>query len=190
VKLSDISAKIMKAALYKWLLNLWGWKLVDEPDSYPPKYIVAVAPHTSNWDFPVGVLLRGAMRQRIRFLGKHTLFYPPLGWLMRWMGGYPVDRRRAGNLVDAVVDIFNSKEQFAITITPEGTRSKATQLKTGFLRIAEKANVPILILRFDWGRKELRFGPFFEPSGDVDKDLDTFRSFFEGVKGRRPELGL
>lgn len=180
----------MRAALCRWLLNLWGWKLLDIPEAYPSKYIVAVAPHTSNWDFPVGVLLRCAMKQRIRFLGKHTLFFPPLGWFMRWMGGYPVDRRQAGNLVDAVVDIFNSKQQFAISITPEGTRSKVTHLKTGFLRIAEKAKVPILICRFDWGRKELRFGPFFEPTGDTEKDLDTFRSFFDGVKGYHPELGL
>ena len=173
-----------------WILHLFGWKITGFPPDPPLKYIVAAAPHTSNWDFPLGLLVRKALGQNIRFLGKHTLFYPPLGWIMRWLGGYPVDRRKRGNIVDAVVDIFNSHEAFAITIAPEGTRKKVDKLKTGFYYMAKKAAVPILICRFDYAHKLVTFGPFFYPGEDTEKDMATITNFFKGVRGRHPELGF
>jgi 1-acyl-sn-glycerol-3-phosphate acyltransferase len=174
----------------QWILKIWGWKITGEIDHFPKKTLVAVSPHTSNWDFPVGILVRNALGINIRFLGKHSLFVPPLGWLMRWLGGYPIDRRKRTNTVDSVVDIFNKHEDFIIAIAPEGTRKKVDQIKTGFLFIAQKANIPIMICRFDWQIKEVRFGPLFYPTGNTEEDIATYRSFFKGVKGYYPHLGL
>lgn len=176
--------------LSQWILSLLGWHVSGFPTDIPPKYIVAAGPHTSNWDFPLGILTRTALGQKIHFLGKHTLFYPPLGWLMRWLGGYPVDRRKRGNMVDAVVDIFNHKEKFAITIAPEGTRRRVTKLKSGFYHIARKAGIPILICRFDYAQRTILFGPLFWPGQDADADLETITAFFRGVQGKYPDQGI
>lgn len=174
----------------QFILRLLGWRIAGFPGPPPPKYIVAVAPHTSNWDFPLGLLIRSAVGERIHFLGKHTLFYPPLGWIMRALGGFPVDRRHRGNLVDAVVDIFSRHKRFAISIAPEGTRKKVDKLKTGFYYIAKKAGIPILICTFDYSSRTVTFGPLFNPGDDTEEDMKTITGYFKDVKGKHPEKGL
>ena len=126
-------------------------------------------PHTSNWDFPIGLLTRRAVGVDIKFLGKHSLFIPPFGWLFRWLGGYPVDRRKRTNLVDSVVDIFNQHDEFVISIAPEGTRKKVDALRTGFYYIARKAGIPILLCSFNYQIRTVLFGPLFYPGPDPEK---------------------
>ena len=113
------------------------------------KYIIAVAPHTSNWDFPVGLAARSVLRiQSAQFLGKSQLFVPPFGWIFRMLGGHPVDRSSSHDMVEQVVKIFAKHENFILAMAPEGTRKKVTKLRTGFYFIAKGAQVPIVPVGF------------------------------------------
>lgn len=142
--------------LLLFIFNSLGWKFEGSFHPMPPKFIIIVAPHTSNWDFPLGIMVRSiAQITDTKFLGKSQLFKFPYGFIFRWMGGYPVVRTRDNKMVDAVVDIFNSKEKFSISLAPEGTRSKVKRIKTGFYHIAKKANVPIFLVGFDFSTKRI-----------------------------------
>ena len=134
-------------------------------------------------------MVRKVIQRDIKFIGKSSLFKPPHGFIFSWLGGYPVNRSKRTNFVDAVADIFNSKESFAIVLAPEGTRQKVEKLKTGFYFIAKQAQVPIILVRFDWGTKVVTFLDPFNPTGDLEKDLEYFRSEMKGVKGKNPEWG-
>jgi len=181
----------MKKSICRWLFEAWGWTLEAPPIlDRLKKFIIVVAPHTSNWDFPVGLLVRCQMERDFRFIAKAALFRPPFGWLFQALGGYPVDRNKSQNFVDAVVDIFNSKEDFVITITPEGTRKKVDRWKTGFYHIAMGAHIPLVMCSFDWGRKIVRFSEPFYPTGDLEEDFEQIRDFFQGVLGKHPEQGF
>lgn len=178
----------MFRAISKFLLRFFGWKIITEYEELPKKYVIIVVPHTSNWDFPIGLMVRSAMQLNTKYVGKDSLFKnPAVGAVMRWLGGYPVDRSKSNNFVDAVVDLFNSKEEFAITIAPEGTRKKVDKLKTGFYYIALGAKVPIIMVKFDWGKKIIGFSRPFFPTGDKDADFEFITSYFRGAKGRVPE---
>lgn len=179
--------KIMLSAINRWLLKALGWKIEKEEWPFPPKYVFIVVPHTSNWDFPLGLMVRSALGIDIKYVGKASLFRGPLGGIFRWLGGYPVDRSKHSNFVDSVVAIFNSKEKFAITIAPEGTRKKVDQLKTGFYFIAKGARVPILLCRFDWQNKRIGISKSFYPTDDMQADFDFIYNYFRGVKGKNPE---
>lgn len=174
--------KYISTALLHWL----GWRIVTEYEAIPPKYVLIAVPHTSNWDFPIGLLARSALGIDIKYVGKASLFRPPLGWLFRWLGGYPVDRRRRAGYVDAVVDIFNQKEAFAICIAPEGTRSRVGQLKSGFYYIALGAEVPIIMARFDWANRTITLSEPFQPTGDKTLDFVYIDRFFKGALGKNP----
>lgn len=129
--------------------------------------------------------------KKAKYLGKKSLFKPPFGWIFRVTGGYPVDRSKNQNQVDAVVDILNSKEEFIITLAPEGTRSKVERFKSGFYYIALKAKVPIVLCGFDYGNKKVIFNePAFYPSGRFDDDMEQILSFYRGIRGKNPELGI
>jgi 1-acyl-sn-glycerol-3-phosphate acyltransferase len=181
----------MFKAISKFLLRRLGWKIVLEYEGQlPDKYVFIAIPHTSGWDFPLGILVRSALGWDVKYIGKDSLFRPPLGWLMRWLGGYPVDRSRRNNYVEAVADIFRSKSAFAICIAPEGTRKKVTELKTGFYYIALAAQVPIVMGKLDWGKKEVAISQPFTPSGDKETDFNFILNYYKGAKGRHPELGI
>ena len=171
-------------------IKLLGWKLEPHFDQFPDKYIIAVVPHTSNWDFPIGIITRSIWRQNIKFLAKASLFWGPFGTIFRWFGGYPIDRSKSQKYVDAVVDIFNSKKYFAIAIAPEGTRKKVNQLKTGFYFIAKGANIPILLCKFDYGNKKVVISKPFFPSDDFDTDFKYINNYFAGVRGKVPEYSF
>lgn len=181
----------MLRPLFVFLFKLFGWKING---SFPPelkKYIIAVAPHTSNWDFPVGVAARSILRiQTAKFLGKSQLFKPPFGWLFRALGGYPVERSTSHDLVDQVVQIFNNHEEFVLALAPEGTRKKVEKFKTGFYYISKKANVPIIPVGFDFGKKEVVLGQPLYPSDNIEADFEVLYSFYRNIKGRNPELGI
>lgn len=176
----------MFQSVSKFVLKLLGWKMVGQlPDI--KKYIVIIGPHTSNWDFVLGMVVRGALGVQVRFLAKHQLFYAPYGWFFRWLGGSPVYRHKDNNLVDQVVDMYNEHDNFIIGIAPEGTRSEIKRWKTGFYHIAHKANVPIEMVGFDFKRKELIFREPFQPTGDIDSDFPVILDFFRGINGCHPK---
>jgi len=167
------------------LLDAMGWRIEGE---FPPqpKLVAIVAPHTSNWDFIVGILAVFAIGIRARFIAKHTLFKPPLGWLMRWFGGIPVNREAPQGMVPQAVAAIERTQSVFLAITPAGTRSSSKPWKSGFYRIAVAARVPIMPIAFDGEHKTIRLFPAFAPGGDYEADLPKLRAYFEGVRGIKP----
>lgn len=166
--------------------RLLGWKTVGE---FPEleKCVVAVVPHTSWFDFLLGLLVRRLVNQEINFIGKKSLFSPPFGWYFRWMGGAPIDRSKSSDTVTAIANIFKEKKVFRLALSPEGTRKKVTQWKTGFYYIAKAANVPIILVAFDYGHKQVKFSKPFIPTENKEGDFKKYRKFFEGSIGKIPE---
>jgi 1-acyl-sn-glycerol-3-phosphate acyltransferase len=175
--------------LMHWLsrlaLRLTGWRIVGGVPAVP-KYVLIAAPHTSNWDFPVALMVCFALRLRVYWMGKASLFPPLLGGVMRWLGGIPVDRERSGNLVQATVDAYNGNQRLIVIVPPEGTRSKVTQWKTGFYYIALGAGVPIALGYLDFRRKEAGLSRMFEPTGDIAADMVEIQAFYAGFSGKNP----
>jgi 1-acyl-sn-glycerol-3-phosphate acyltransferase len=166
------------------LLKLLGWRVEGELPNLS-KFVIAVAPHTSNWDFIVGIAVMFALDLRIGFLGKHTLFRWPFGGVMRWMGGIPVNRASPHGVVGDSIAAFSLMERRILAIAPEGTRRKVAHFKSGFLQIARGAEVPVLLASLDYAAKCVRFGPWFEPGEDVAADLRRTEAFFAPVRGKR-----
>jgi 1-acyl-sn-glycerol-3-phosphate acyltransferase len=167
-------------------LTIMRWRFEGAvPDR--PRVVILVAPHTSNWDFVVGLAAAFALRLRIRFLGKDTLFGPPLGWFMSWAGGIPVKRDSPEGVVEAAVASFRNEALFYLAITPEGTRRRVGRFKTGFWRIARAADVPVWTVALDWSRKVVRLDAAFETSSHLDADLSALQERFGAAMARRPE---
>lgn len=158
------------------------------PDS--PKFVVCVAPHTSNWDFVVGYAAKLAVGVRAHWLGKKSLFRGPLGPVFRAMGGIAVDRREAHGVVGQVVRRFEESRSLVIGVAPEGTRRKVDRWRSGFYQIARQAGVPIVPVALDWGRGTVRIGDAFPPTGDEDADLAALQRFFAAARGKVPENGF
>lgn len=148
------------------------------------KAVVIVAPHTSNWDFFIGVAAMFALGLRVVFLGKHTLFRWPLGMVMRWLGGVPVDRRTSKGVVQQTVRLFETDDRVILALSPEGTRSEVDRWRTGFYHVAHGAGVPVIPVSLDWGRKTIRIGGAVATTGDLAADLAVFKDFFLGSTGR------
>ncbi len=167
-------------------LKLLGWKLEGEIPNLP-KVIAIGAPHTSNWDFVLAIGAIWAMQVRIHWLGKHTFvdgFGAPI-W--RKLGGISVNRTAAQDIVSQVVAEFEKREQFVLGLAPEGTRKKVPRWKTGFYRIAVRANVPIIGAALDYSEKIIRLSSVVEPSGDMEADMLILQSFFWAEMARYPE---
>lgn len=177
--------------MLKWLttliLKLWGWKVTGINPETIPKKLYVVYPHTSNWDFPVGILLKFSMPINVRYIAKDSLFKWPYGIIFRKLGGLPVNRKQRNNFVDTMVDIYNNNEVIAFAISPEGTRKKVRKFKTGFYYIAHKAQVPLVLVKFDWGNKVVDFSKPFFTSGVYADDLKKIIHHFSGTAGRVPE---
>jgi len=169
----------------RWLLKTVGWKYLTTV-AEPPKSVVCVAPHTSNWDFIIGKLFYWAEERNASFLIKKSWFFFPVGSILRNMGGVPVDRSRKSSVTRQVVELFNSHEQFHIAITPEGTRKRVKKWKMGFYNIAVQANVPIQLAYIDYAKKEVGITAVFYPTGDEKADLKEIHSFFKGATARFP----
>lgn len=176
-------------AFFLWL---FGWKVKGRVPNEEecPKLIVVTGPHTSFVDFPVGLFVRMAEGRHIYYLAKNSLFIPPLGWLLRWLGGYPVDRSEKKGLVNSIVDMFDKREKFAITITPEGTRKRTSRLKSGFYHIARQANVPLQIAGMDFGTKTVTFSEPFVPGDSYEEEEEKIRKFWGSMKAFYPEKGF
>jgi 1-acyl-sn-glycerol-3-phosphate acyltransferase len=167
------------------VLRILGWRVEGDFPNLP-KFVVAVAPHTSNWDFVVGIATMFALDLRIAFLGKHTIFRWPFGRVMRWMGGIPVDRASPHGVVGDSVAAFSRMDRRILAIAPEGTRRQVKQFKSGFLQIARGAGVPVVLASLDYAARCVRLGPWFEPGEDIEADRRRTEEFFASVRGKRP----
>ncbi len=176
----------MRKTLATFLLKLLGWRVSF---SLPPcdKYLLVGAPHTSNWDFPLGLLAMWASGLRCSWVGKHTLFKGPFGPIMRALGGIPVDRRESIGFTKHVIETFASRDQFVLAISPEGTRSLTKYWKGGFYHIALTTGVPIALGYIDYPRRLLGIEQMFEPSGDIEADFRILAEFYQDKVGKRPE---
>jgi 1-acyl-sn-glycerol-3-phosphate acyltransferase len=176
--------KISKFILY----TLLGWKVENSFPDEPKKYIIIAAPHTSWIDFPIAVLSRISAGKMVHFIGKNSLFKWPFGAFFRALGGIPVDRDKSVNMVASVVAIFNSKKEFRLGLSPEGTRKKVEKWKTGFYYIAKGANVPIVMATLDFENKKIKISTPYYVTSDMESDFKVFKNFFKNVKGKKPEL--
>ena len=164
-------------------LRFWGWTLEGEiPED--KKILLIAAPHTSNWDWIIGVAGLLALGIKITYIAKHSLFVGPVGWLMRITGGVPIDRDSATNTVDSIVDQFKANERLYYLIAPEGTRKKVERWKSGFLRIAYKAKVPVLMVSFDFRTRTILLGDLAKLSGDIDTDLEAVQNYYSQFAGK------
>ena len=181
----------MRIFYHFFFRTLAGWRIQDDRPAGLDRYIVVVAPHTSNWDFFVGLAVRRlASMGDVKYLAKNSLFKPPLGWLFRALGGYPVDRSKHNNLVDAVVAMFQRGEITRIAITPEATRKYQPHWKSGFHRIATGAGVPIILCAFDYSQKRIVISDPFPLTADLEGDIERMKDWFRPYKGRNPEDGI
>lgn len=174
--------------LANWILyGLMGWtKEVTQP--HPDKYIICLAPHTSNWDFLMGQLYMRAEGMRINFMMKKEWFFWPLGPIFRRMGGIPVFRARHTSMTDAIAAKAQEMDTFALCITPEGTRKANPDWKKGFYFIAMKAGIPVLLYSLDYERKHIKCTKTIIPTGDVEQQMKEIKDYYVGAKGRKPEL--
>lgn len=170
------------------MLHLLGWRIEGGKTLTAKKYVLIGAPHTSNWDFPLTLMVCFTLRIEIYWMGKASLFPPFIGGIMRWLGGIPVDRSRHGNLVESTIHAFNESEKLVVTIPPEGTRSKVSNWKTGFYYIAYGAKVPIALGFMDYKKKRAGILGTFNPSGDIEADMPKIRARYAGITGKNPQL--
>jgi 1-acyl-sn-glycerol-3-phosphate acyltransferase len=167
-------------------MRLTGWRIEG---AFPnvAQFVVIVAPHTSNWDFFVGVMAMFAIGFRGTFLGKHTLFRWPLSVLMRWLGGVPVDRSSSHNVVQQTIDYFDARPQLLLALSPEGTRRKLPAWRTGFWYVAKGARVPIVPAAFDYPARRIRIYPPVQPGDDIAADIARLQAHFSAHMARHPE---
>lgn len=168
------------------ILHLVGWRINVILPQYS-SYVLIGAPHTSNWDFVIMMLLTTAEGIPIHWMGKDSLFWGPLGFVMRLLGAIPVNRDKSTNLVDQIVSRFKKNKELIIVLAPEGTRSKTSRWRSGFYYIALKANVPIVMSYADYKNKVCGIGPVINPTGDIKADFRIIRNFYTGITGRYPE---
>ena len=168
-----------------WLYKSLGWQVVGQVPDFP-KYVLAAAPHTSNWDLLIMLGAAFALRVKVFWLGKDTLFRQPFGAFFRWLGGVPVDRSKSNGMVAQAIQAFVENAQFAIAIAPEGTRSKVKRWKTGFYHIAQGAGVPIVLGFIDYGRKAAGVGPTFITTGNIEADMRAIQAFYATITPKYP----
>lgn len=173
----------IRRALALWLFRLAGWR-AEGAAPLTDKFVVIAAPHTSNWDLPFMLAVAYTYRIRLQWMGKASLFKPPFGWLMTWLGGIPIDRSKANDVVSQMVQIYGCAETLAVAIPPEGTRAQVRVWKTGFYNIAHGARVPIALGFLDYKRKVGGIGGVFQTTGNYEKDLVEIQAFYATVTGK------
>lgn len=172
--------------LSSFFLERFGWKKEGTlPDI--PKFVLIAAPHTSNWDFLLTIAYAFAYKTKVFWMGKDTLFRKPFGSLVSWIGGIPIDREKAHNMVSQSIETFNTIEKLIMIVPPEGTRKKVRRWKTGFYHIAHGAKVPIVLGFIDYRRKIGGFGPKLIPTGDIAADMEIIQSFYATITGKYPD---
>ena len=174
----------------RFILKLFGWKIDEHAPENVKKCVIVVGPHTSNWDFIIGKLAFMGYGVKGKYLIKKEAFFFPFGWILKRMGGIPVDRTKNNNLTNQAAKLFDENESLYLVFTPEGTRKYNPNWKKGFYYIAQKAKVPIYIAYMDYEKKIGGFHSLLEPTGDVNKDIDHIKSVMSQFKGRHPENGV
>lgn len=172
--------------LARFLFRLIGWKTEGEVPM-PPRYVIIAAPHTSNWDAILMVIAAHIFYMKISWFVKDAAFFFPLGILVRYFGGIPIDRSKRNNVVEQAVANFAKGGNLILAVPPEATRSHAPYWKTGFYHIARGAGVPIVLSYLDYGRKVAGMGPAFMPTGDIEADFKVFEAFYSKVTPKFPE---
>ncbi|MCC7403283.1 MAG: lysophospholipid acyltransferase family protein [Bdellovibrionales bacterium] len=171
------------------MFRLLGWRVEGQLPQVP-KYVAIGAPHTSNWDFFIGMAAYHRLKIQFRWYGKHTIFIWPVGVLLRAMGGFPIERAHHHDVVSVAIAKFKREDHFILALAPEGTRGKVDKWKTGFYHIALGAGVPICPFALDFEHKRVVCGQLFYPTGDKEKDIAHLQDFFRQFRGRHPELGF
>ena len=172
-------------ALATRVLGLFGWKVTGTMPT-APRFVLIVAPHTSNWDFPLAMLTIFATGLRINWLGKHSIFFFPASLILRWLGGEPIDRGVRSGTVEQSIARFARSEQYILGVSPEGTRRAAPEWRTGFYRIAVGAGVPIVPAALDYRRKVIEFLAAVVPTGDMPSDVAALRRMFTESMAKHP----
>jgi len=174
----------------KLLLPLIRWKVEGKVPAIK-KFVLIAVPHTSNWDLPIGLICAHAIgllaNRRYGFMAKASVFKGPFDSLMKWLGGIPIQRDAAQDVVKQFVDIFNTSDELMLVITPEGTRKHRPYWKSGFYRIALAAKVPIVMAYIDYKRRAAGIGPTLMPTGYIGEDLDVIRKFYSTVTAKFPQ---
>ena len=170
-----------------WLLNLRVWTFSGEMPSLP-RAVMVVAPHTSNWDLPILIVYRYALGIPANYLAKHSLFWWPLGTLLRATGALPVNRSRGGPVIEQIRQQFQTSQQMYLALAPEGTRSFRPYWKSGFYRIARAADVPLVLVSIDYARRRTTLSAPIRLSGDLTRDMDGIRHFYSDATARHPAL--
>lgn len=165
-----------------------GWKIVGTFPHQYKKAIVIEAPHTSMWDFYIGWMAFYSLGIRARFLIKKEMFFFPIGFILKALGGIPVDRGKKNNMVDYVADLFDQYKDLIVIITPEGTRKRTTHWKKGFYYIAQKANLPVVVCFLDYKDKIGGIGFTLIPTGDFQADFKIIEDFYRGKTAKHPEM--
>lgn len=172
-----------------FVLKTLGWQYQGR---FPPcpKMIIAVAPHTSNWDFVIGLAVAFNLRLKIAFFGKHSIFIPPFAGILKRLGGIPIQRSKTQGVVDQMAEQMRNAKQMILCLSPEGTRSPILPWKTGFLHIAHKADVPVFLVAINYKKKLIEFGPLHNISDNTQLELEKIYQHFEKVPGKFPEKML
>lgn len=176
----------MKKWLAHWFLRRNGWRIEGERPEHD-SFVLIAAPHTSNWDFPYLLAFATVFDIKIRWIGKHQLFYPPMGWIMRALGGVSVVRHKNLNVVSSLVEEFSRNKSLVLVVPVEGSRGYQEYWRSGFYHMARGAGVPIVPSYLDYGQKRGGFGPALQPSDDVVADMQFFRDFYAPMNGKFPD---
>lgn len=165
------------------ILNVLGWKISGDPANELNKKLYIVVPHTSSMDFFIGMLVKSAVGLKVNFLGKKALFFPPLSWLLTYVGIVPV--KKNSNQIEEIISLYRTREKMSFGLAPEGTRSRVNKLRSGFYHIAKGANVPVIMVTFDFGNRTVTFREPYFVSDDMEKDMAYIQDYYEGVVGYR-----
>ena len=176
----------MIRAFFRFCLRLVGWTTVSNLPK-EDRYVVIAAPHTSNWDFPLGILYIISAGVPFRYMGKDALFKWPQKYLFKALGGFGVDRNKTTSLTKRMAKFINSQDKIALALAPEGTRSNIGYWRTGFYYIALEAKVPIAMATIDYQHKEIGIKQSFMPTGNIEEDMHIIREFYQDIKGKYPE---
>ncbi len=175
--------------LSRMALVVAGWRVEGKkPDM--DKYVVIAAPHTSNWDFPLTLLIAFALRLRVKVMAKDSLLKSPFGVFFKWFGVIPIDRSSSNNVVAQSIEKFNQRNRLALVVSPAGTRSRVSRWKTGFYHIANGADVPIVLGFLDYKRRAGGIREIVMPTGDLEMDMATIKGHYRGIQGKYPEKQL
>ena len=171
----------------RWLsliiLKIMGWRIEGRfPDI--PRFVLIAAPHTSNWDFPMTIIIAFAFKAKIYWMGKEAIFRRPFKTFFRWLGGIPIDRTKSNNIVEQMIQKFSKSKKLILTIPPSGTRKKVMKWKTGFYYISQGANVPIVLGFLDYKKKVGGIGPVYFPTGDIEADMREIRTYYADMHGK------